>query len=105
MNMHVEDYRILKTASTGSLYELSSSVDDLDDGISSHEEDLYEQLAAKESDLILAAELGKMLLDRNTELQRAQERLTDEYTEQNEVGCRKNCHSLKWINHNDEFCI
>ncbi|XP_064618779.1 BICD family-like cargo adapter 1 isoform X2 [Lineus longissimus] len=45
----------------------------------SETEDVYAQLAQKEKDLILAAELGKALLDKNDELQRRNEQLLEEY--------------------------
>jgi coiled-coil domain-containing protein 64 len=46
---------------------------------------LLSQLAQKEKDLILAAELGKALLDRNEELSRANEKITEEYSHKLEV--------------------
>ncbi|CAG5123362.1 unnamed protein product [Candidula unifasciata] len=46
----------------------------------SEEEDVYAQLAQKERDLILAAELGKALLDSNQELQSRYDQVVDEYT-------------------------
>uniref|UniRef100_T1L066 HAP1 N-terminal domain-containing protein n=1 Tax=Tetranychus urticae TaxID=32264 RepID=T1L066_TETUR len=42
--------------------------------------ELLLQLAQKEKDLILAAELGKALLERNEQLTRANERITEEYS-------------------------
>ena len=50
-------------------------------------EDLYSQLAQKERDLILAAELGKALLDKNEELSRKNDSLTEEFTQRIEVRC------------------
>ncbi|KAJ8713142.1 hypothetical protein PYW08_008446 [Mythimna loreyi] len=44
------------------------------------EQDLWAQLQQKESDLLLAAELGKALLDKNEELKKEQERVTEEYS-------------------------
>lgn len=48
-------------------------------------DDVYAQLARKEKDLILAAELGKALLEKNEEISRANERLTEEYSQQLEL--------------------
>lgn len=48
-------------------------------------DDVYAQLARKEKDLILAAELGKALLEKNEEISRANERLTEEYSQQLEI--------------------
>ena len=47
---------------------------------------LLTQLAKKEKDLILAAELGKALLDRNEELTRTNEQINEEYTRNLEVS-------------------
>ena len=44
------------------------------------DDDLYAQLAQKERDLILAAELGKALLEKNDELCRRNESLVEDYT-------------------------
>ncbi|KAG8285910.1 hypothetical protein J6590_071326 [Homalodisca vitripennis] len=44
-------------------------------------EDVYAQLQQKEKDLILAAELGKALLEKNEELSRQNERLAEEYSQ------------------------
>lgn len=48
--------------------------------------DLYAQLAQKDQDLILAAEIGKSLLEKNEELTKVNEKLTEEYTQKFEVG-------------------
>lgn len=48
-------------------------------------EDVYAQLQQKEKDLILAAELGKALLEKNEELSRQNERLAEEYSQKLEV--------------------
>ena len=47
--------------------------------------DITEQLQIKEKNLILAAELGKALLDKNEELSIQNERITEEYTQKLEV--------------------
>ncbi|CAI9741359.1 Hypothetical predicted protein [Octopus vulgaris] len=44
------------------------------------EDDVFAQLAQKDRDLILAAELGKALLEKNDELLRKNETLVEEYT-------------------------
>lgn len=49
-------------------------------------EDLALQLQQKEKDLLLAAELGKMLLERNEELQRQLEMLSTQHAEREEVS-------------------
>ncbi|KAJ8886304.1 hypothetical protein PR048_012515 [Dryococelus australis] len=48
--------------------------------------DVYAQLQQKEKDLILAAELGKALLEKNEELNRQTDRLTEEYSQKLEVS-------------------
>lgn len=50
------------------------------------EQDLYVMLAQKEKDLLLAAELGKALLEKNEELTQKYERLQEEYSQQAEVS-------------------
>ncbi|KAH6934382.1 hypothetical protein HPB50_023889 [Hyalomma asiaticum] len=57
--------------------------------------DVYSQLAQKEKDLLLAAEIGKELLERNSDLSRQNERLTEEYSRKLEVrlhACLKKKH-------------
>lgn len=49
-------------------------------------EDLALQLQQKEKDLLLAAELGKMLLERNEELRRQLETLNAQHLEREEVS-------------------
>ena len=47
--------------------------------------DMYAQLEQKERDLVLAAELGKVLLDKNEELSRQNERIAEEFSFKLEV--------------------
>ena len=49
------------------------------------EEDVHKRLAQKETDLVLAAEVGKALLDKNEELQRQNEAMEQGYAERIEV--------------------
>ncbi|CAG9559332.1 unnamed protein product [Danaus chrysippus] len=53
--------------------------------IESGVEDVWSQLQQKESDLLLAAELGKALLEKNEELKKEQERLAEEYSKKLEA--------------------
>lgn len=55
------------------------------------EQDVWTQLQQKESDLLLAAELGKALLEKNEELKKEQERITEEYSKKLEVS---DCHII-----------
>lgn len=50
-------------------------------------EDVWTQLQQKESDLLLAAELGKALLEKNEELKKEQDRVAEEYSKKVEVSC------------------
>ena len=50
------------------------------------EADVYSRLAQKEKDLILAAELGKALLERNEVLVGQNERLAEDYSQKLEVS-------------------
>lgn len=49
-------------------------------------EDVWTQLQQKENDLILAAEFGKALLDKNEELKKQQELIIEEYSKKLEVS-------------------
>ena len=60
----------------------NSSVSPTDD---QDEEDLRIQLIQKEKDLILAAELGKALLEKNEELNEANEKMAEEFSKRLEV--------------------
>lgn len=50
------------------------------------ENDIYRQLAQKEKDLLLAAELGKALLEKNEEISQKYELLQEEYSQVVEVS-------------------
>lgn len=70
-------------------YELEDYIYDVESRSlepSADPEDIYGQLQQKEKDLILAAELGKALLEKNEELSRHNERLAEEYSQKLEVG-------------------
>nr|CAI5862805.1 unnamed protein product [Callosobruchus analis] len=49
-------------------------------------QDLWTQLQQKENDLVLAAELGKALLEKNDELKKQQEQIVEEYSKKLEVS-------------------
>lgn len=53
------------------------------------DQDVWSQLQQKESDLLLAAELGKALLEKNEELKKEQERVVEEYSKKLEVSCMR----------------
>ncbi len=63
-------------------------------------EDVYAQLAQKETDLILAAELGKALLEKNEELRRQNDSMADGFQARIEV-------SIQWEmgNHPWTYCF
>ncbi|KAM7283934.1 putative coiled-coil domain-containing protein 64A [Ixodes scapularis] len=71
-----------------------------DGGENDDDGDVYSQLAKREKDLLLAAEIGKELLDRNTGLSRQNERLTEEYSrkleglEQEKLALHRNLDSV-----------
>jgi BICD family-like cargo adapter len=48
--------------------------------------DIWSQLQQKEADLLLAAEIGKSLLEKNEELKKQQEKLIEEYSNKLEVS-------------------
>ena len=46
---------------------------------------MYAQLAQKEKDLVLAAELGKALLEKNEDLSRQNEKIAEDFSHRLEV--------------------
>lgn len=60
------------------------SIDETPDHIMT-EQDVWLKLQKKETDLVLAAELGKALLEKNEELTKQQEKLVEEYSTKLEV--------------------
>lgn len=65
-------------------------------------QDPAELLKQRERDLVLAAELGKALLERNQELTKQAETLTEEYSAKLEVSIyclKKNVVHLEYSNH------
>ena len=66
--------------------EYSSSDGVIEEKSNKHENDVFELLEAKEKDLILAAELGKSLLERNEELSKQNERIAEMFSEKLEVS-------------------
>lgn len=65
------------------VYEMECRAGEMADG--AENEDVYSRLAQKERDLILAAELGKALLERNELLVQQNERLAEDYSHKLEV--------------------
>ena len=57
----------------------------MDDSSEMSENDILNIVEAKERDLILAAELGKALLEKNEELNKQNERIAEEFSEKLEV--------------------
>ena len=57
----------------------------MDDSSEMSENDILNIVEAKERDLILAAELGKALLEKNEELRNQNERIAEEFSEKLEV--------------------
>lgn len=51
-----------------------------------NDQDLWTRLEKKESDLLLAAELGKALLEKNEELAKQQEKIIEDYSKKLEVS-------------------
>ena len=58
----------------------------MDDSSEMSENDILNIVEAKERDLILAAELGKALLEKNEELRKQNERIAEEFSEKIEVN-------------------
>ena len=58
---------------------------DYDDGFDKETVNIYEIIEQKENDLLLAAELGTALLDKNEEISRHREKIVMDYTQKMEV--------------------
>lgn len=65
---------------------ISEDGQDLADVEGEGDDDIYRQLAQKEKDLLLAAELGKALLEKNEEVNQKYEMLQEEYSQVVEVS-------------------
>ena len=57
----------------------------MDDSSEMSENDILNTIEAKERDLILAAQLGKALLEKNEELRKQNEEISKEFSEKLEV--------------------
>ena len=71
---------------------LTAKDDDIEEKMGKNEEKMSEEvtdvralLAQKEKDLILAAELGKALLEKNEDLSQQNEKMAEEFSKQLEV--------------------
>jgi hypothetical protein len=64
--------------------------------------DVYSSLAQKESDLVLAAELGNALLQKNEELRLHNEAMAEEFSDKLEVRNGSLCYQ---IDLNEDACI
>lgn len=58
----------------------------LEPSVDAENMDIYARLQQKENDLILAAELGKALLEKNEELSRQNEKIVEDYCQKLEVS-------------------
>ena len=76
---HTNEDQIQKVSNTSSTN--TSGID--------RSQDVYSQLAQKEKDLVLAAELGKALLGKNEDLARQNEKLQDDFSQRLEVRATK----------------
>ena len=65
--------------------------------VSEAEADIYALLEQKERDLLLAAELGKALLEKNEELSQTNEKMAEDFSSKLEVSKAKN-HFIKYSN-------
>lgn len=64
----------------------SGNLSGINNGHKMTEQDLWVQLRKKEDDLLLAAELGKALLEKNEEITKQHERAIEEYSTKLEVS-------------------
>ena len=66
-------------------YGYKGIVEVMDDSSEMSENDILSTIETKERDLILAAELGKALLEKNEELRKQNENISKEFSEKLEV--------------------
>ena len=69
-------------------FDKDLDTEETDVGVDVDVHELYTQLAQKDRDLMLAAELGKALLEKNEELSLKYEQLNEDYSHGNEVSYR-----------------
>ena len=67
------------------MQKMSNTSSGISSGVDPSQQDIYAQLAQKEKDLVLAAELGKALLGKNEDLVRQNEKLQDDFSQRLEV--------------------
>ena len=67
------------------MQKMSTTSSGISSGVDPLQQDVYAQLAQKEKDLVLAAELGKALLGKNEDLVRQNEKLQDDFSQRLEV--------------------
>ena len=72
------------------MQKMSNLSSGISSGVDSSQQDIYAQLAQKEKDLVLAAELGKALLGKNEDLVRQNEKLQDDFSQRLEVRTMPN---------------
>ena len=67
---------------------------------------VHKLLQEKENDLVLAAELGKALLDKSEQISHAREAIVLDYTQKLEVGAgRRNMYCTIWeLNRHKNIC-
>ena len=82
-------------ASKASTSKSTSSASEQESSASSSSDDVYSLLAQKENDLVLAAELGKALLEKNEELRLQNDEMSEEFADRLEVRCHKIKYSEK----------
>jgi len=77
----------------------------MEPSVDPEDQDIYTQLQQKEKDLILAAELGKALLEKNEELSRQNEKIAEDYSQKLEVSNEALLQLLKTVMHGNYSCF
>lgn len=80
---HLDDLHLVMMAESNQQQQKKQTEPD---GPPTSLQDLYAQLVQKERDLLLAAQLGKALLEKNEELGLQNEKMAEEYSRQLEVS-------------------
>lgn len=85
------------------IYEMESR--SMEPSVDPEDLDVYAQLQQKEKDLILAAELGKALLEKNEELSRQNEKIAEDYSQKLEVSNEVLLQLLQTVMHGNYSCF
>ena len=80
-----------------SMCRVPDMMEEEEGGTKKAEVDIYKVIQEKEHDLVLAAELGKVLLDKNEEISQIREKIVLDYTQRLEVQGNQDYQRLSYL--------